>query len=156
MAIPARLQSYLDETGVSYEVVAHPYTESSLASAAAAHVSGERVVKGVLLESRSRYLLAVLAATRHIDLGALHRRFGQLWGLATEREIEALFADCAPGATPAAPAAYGIEGVVDDNLREQGDLYLEAGDHASLIRLSGQDFVTLVAQSRHGHFTHHI
>jgi Ala-tRNA(Pro) deacylase len=156
MAIPARVQSYLDVAGVSYEVVAHPYAESALASAQAAHISGERVAKGVLLETGNRYLVALLPATRHIDLGALHRRFGQLWGLATEQEIGDVFPDCATGAAPAAPAAYDVDAVVDDSLLETVDMYLEAGDHASLIHLGRQEFEKLVGDAPHGHFSHHV
>lgn len=156
MAIPPRVQSYLDSAGVAYALLGHPYASSALASAEAAHVSGEYVAKGVLLESRNRYLLALLPATRQIDLGALHHRFGQLWGLATEREIGVVFPDCAPGAAPAAPAAYGIDAVVDDSLLEAADLYLEAGDHTSLIHLARPDFAKLVMRLPHGHFSHHV
>jgi Ala-tRNA(Pro) deacylase len=43
--------------------------------------------------------------------------------------------------------------VVDDSLAEQPDLYLEGGDHAHLVHVSGTSFRKLVQDARHGRFT---
>jgi hypothetical protein len=41
-------------------------------------------------------------------------------------------------------AAYGLDVVVDDSLSRQQDLYLEGGDHAHLVHISGTDFRKLM------------
>lgn len=156
MAIAKTLKEYLDEHGVDYEVVKHAHTPSASRSAQAAHVPGDALVKGVVLEDTGRHLLAVLPATRRLQLGRLHQVLGEHVGLATEQEMSRLFPDCETGAVPALGPAYGMETLLDDSLAAQEDIYLEGGDHESLIHLSGASFRSLLGQVRHGDFSTHI
>jgi Ala-tRNA(Pro) deacylase len=73
--------------------------------------------------------------------------------LAGEEQVETLFPDCEPGSVPALGAAYGLDVVVDDSLARQQDLYLEGGDHAHLVHVSGIDFRKLTEGAQHGRFT---
>jgi Ala-tRNA(Pro) deacylase len=57
---------------------------------------------------------------------------------------------------PALGAAYGMETLLDDSLAAQDDVYIEGGDHESLIHLSGESFRTLLGQARHGDFSTHV
>ncbi len=75
--------------------------------------------------------------------------------LAKEEEIDTLFTDCEPGAVPALGAAYGLKVVVDDGLAEEPDVYFEAGDHASLVHVTGVIFCKLMAEAEHGRFAEH-
>ena len=156
MAIARALRDYLDGHHVDYELVDHPTTGDSMRAAAAAHVPGDCLAKAVLLEDDRGYLMAVLPSTRHVHLGKLHQQFERNIGLATEEEISSLFADCDPGAVPPVGAAYGIDTVVDDSLREQPDIYFEAGDHHTLVHMSGQQFNELMESAGHGSFSVHV
>jgi Ala-tRNA(Pro) deacylase len=69
------------------------------------------------------------------------------------KQVETLFLDCEPGAVPALGRAYGLNVVVDDSLAQEPDVYFEAGDHASLVHISGPSFQKLMADARHGRFT---
>lgn len=73
--------------------------------------------------------------------------------LAGEEQVETLFPDCEPGSVPALGAACGLDVVVDDSLARQQALYLEGGDHAHLVRVSGTDFRKLMEGAQHGRFT---
>jgi Ala-tRNA(Pro) deacylase len=42
---------------------------------------------------------------------------------------------------------------VDDSLANAPEIYLEAGDHASLVHMSGASFQELMADARHAWFT---
>ena len=44
----------------------------------------------------------------------------------------------------------------DDAIHEQGDVYLEAGDHATLVRLTHAQFADLTANARRGRFSVHM
>src|SRR5262249_16760414 len=114
MSIAASVQTCLSQAGVEYDIIQHPPTSDSTHTAEAAHVSRERIAKSVVLEDGDRYLMAVVPATEHVDLGALHRRLGREIGLATEQEVVRLFADCEPGAVPPFGQAYGIETILDE------------------------------------------
>jgi Ala-tRNA(Pro) deacylase len=147
MAIATSVRSHLTQLGVPYEVIEHPHTSNSTYSAQAAHVSGDRVAKCVMLEDEYGYLMAVLPATRRVDLGALHRRLGRDLGLATESELIELFRDCEPGAVPPLGEAYGVDAIVDNSLVGAADVYFESGDHRALVHVSGSDFVKLMGDA---------
>jgi prolyl-tRNA editing enzyme YbaK/EbsC (Cys-tRNA(Pro) deacylase) len=62
---------------------------------------------------------------------------------------------------PAAPfrrsaSATVSKPFVDDAIEGQGEVYLEAGDHATLVHLSHAQFAKLTADARHGRFSMHV
>lgn len=154
MPVSSSLREFLDAQGVQYEVVAHPRSVSAPRIAASAHVPGARLAKSVLLEDEQGYVMAVVPSTHRVDLARLHRHTHRMLGLAVEEEIAELFRDCDPGAIPAVGAAYGIKTVVDDSLRDQPDIYFEAGDHEALVHLSQQQFNTLMSGADHGQISY--
>jgi Ala-tRNA(Pro) deacylase len=155
MAIASTVSNYLAEHDVSYDVLTHPHTATSSESAEASHVPGNRLAKSVVLEDERGYLMVVLPASRHVDLGELHRVLKRDLGLATETELGTLFSDCEIGALPAIGPAYGLETVIDDAIAEQPDIYFEAGDHEQLIHVSAEAFEALMGERvQHGHFSH--
>ena len=156
MAIAQTLKKFLEEHGVDYQVVKHAHTPSASRSAEAAHVPGHALAKAVVLENAGEHLLAVLPATRRLKLGRLHQVLGEHVGLATEAEMGRLFPDCDRGAVPALGAAYGLETLLDDSMSGQDQVYVEGGDHESLIQMSGDAFRDLLGKVRHGDFSVHI
>jgi Ala-tRNA(Pro) deacylase len=156
MAIPASVYDYLEHEGVRYDVIAHSATRDAAHTAEAARVPGDRVVKSVVLEDDSGYLMAIIPASHRLDLQAIGQELSRELVLASERELTHLFSDCAPGAVPPLGQAYGIDVVVDRNLADTPDIYFEAGDHLSLIHVSGQDFRRLMADSLQRNISHHL
>ena len=69
--------------------------------------------------------------------------------MATEEEISGLFPDCETGAVPPLAEPYAVDAFVDDSLDEQPDIYVEGGDHRSLIHIPGSQFRTLTKNVRH-------
>ncbi len=153
MSIATTLEHYLAERGVKYDVVQHPHTATALDSARTSHVSLDRLAKAVVLKGDDGYLVAVLPASSHIQFGQLRKQLGIKLDMANEEQIESLFHDCEPGAVPALGAAYGLKVVVDDSLASAPEIYLEGGDHASLVHVSGSAFQKLMAGARHSRFT---
>lgn len=156
MSLSKTLKTYLDRKGVPYQIIHHDPTPSANRSAEAAHIPGDRLVKAVVLEDDGKYLLAALPATRRLKLGRLHQSLGEHVGLATEAEVEHLFNDCERGAVPALGSAYGLETLLDDSLKDLDEVYIEGGDHESLVCLSGSAFIGLLGPVRHGDFSAHI
>jgi len=155
MAIARTIQEFLASHDVDYELVEHPRSVTSMRTAQAAHIPGERLAKSVLLEDDTGYLIAVIPSTHRVDLGKLHLQLKRRVGLAVESEVAELFGDCDRGAIPAIGEAYRIEAIVDDTLLHQPDVYFEAGDHEALVHMSGKEFSLLMAGLRHGGFTRH-
>jgi Ala-tRNA(Pro) deacylase len=152
MGIAPTLQKYLD-AHVTYDIVQHEPTMSSTRTAQACHISGNRLVKAVVLRHDGGYMLAVLPASRHIHLADLCAELGEDVDFAAESEIAEVFQDCARGAVPPVGDCYGVDWIVDDGIDDKGDVYLEAGDHATLIRMTYPQFAKLTADARHGRFS---
>ena len=100
MGISLTLQSYLGDHHVAYDVTKHNRTGNSSRTAEASHVPGEKLAKGVVLKSGGNYILAVLAASRHIAMEAVEKVTGAPVMLASEAEASMLFPDCEEGAVP--------------------------------------------------------
>ena len=155
MAVAITVQQYLEDRGVDYEVLTHAHTVSASRTAQKSHVPGDRVAKAVVLKAESDYLVAVLPASHHVDLGRLGGWLGRPVGLASEAEASELFPDCALGAVPPVADAYGIKALLDDSLAEQSEVYFEGGDHSSLVHVSADQFRDLMAGARRGVFSTH-
>lgn len=153
MARAMTVEEFLDRHHLPYEMVSHDRTDSSLASARAAHIPPERIAKGVLLNADGKYVLAVTRADCHLNLGELRRQLHAEVGLATSDDIGQVFGDCALGAVPPLGPAYGLETIWDDELMKEPDLYFELGDHTHLVHLSTRDYLALLGNERHGSFS---
>jgi len=156
MAIAITLKDYLETEGVSYDLIEHPYSVTSLRAAEEAHVSGEELAKGVVLHDGEGYILAVIPSTHHIQLGKLRKKYRRYLSLADEKDLHELFADCSVGAVPPIGKAYNIDVIFDDHLNECQDVYFEAGDHTDLVHVTGKDFRTLMGNASHGEFSRHM
>ena len=142
MAIAPTFQKYLIAKNVVYDVVAHEPTKSSMRTAETCGVSADCVAKAVVLRDEYGYVLAILSASHHIRLEDLRMQLGLNVDLAAEYEIEELFDDCMPGAIPPVGECYGLDTVVDDSIEEQPEVYLEGGDHATLVHMSHAQFAS--------------
>ena len=140
MTVATKVKSYLNENGIEYDVVTHPHTTSSLQTAESAHVSGHRIAKGVVLKDDDGYLLAVLPASRELDLHRLENQIGRRMELAAEQELRNLFPDCQLGAVPALGPSYDLKSIIDEALLSEPEIYFEAGSHEELIHLSESQF----------------
>jgi Ala-tRNA(Pro) deacylase len=153
MSIAPTLRRYLAANNIQYDVIAHEPTLSSTRTAEACGISGNSLAKAVVLRHDGGYVLAVLPASRHIHLTDLCDQLGEQIEMADEPELDKLFPDCAHGAVPAVGQCYGLSLLVDDSIDTAPQVYVEAGDHRTLICLSHSQFADLTAQAMHGHFS---
>jgi Ala-tRNA(Pro) deacylase len=151
--IATRLRWYLDQSGLPYEVLPHPHSTSSLETAREAHVPPAKLVKPVLLEDERGYVMAVVPASARVDLHVLRAQMHRELELASEGEIEQLFADCERGAMPPLGAPYRIPTVYEDSLSALREVFFEAGDHEDVVHMRAADFLQLLDGALHGHFS---
>ena len=158
MTIASKLKNYLHQREVEYQVVAHSHSEYSMETAAKAHVHGDALAKGVLVKDDDGYLLLVLPADYHIELESLHKFLGQKVAMVDEATLKEIFSDCELGAVPPIGMAYGIKTIWDpkSSLGKQDEVFFEAGDHQSLVQMSGVQFHELMAPAERGVFSHHV
>lgn len=156
MAIAATVEEYLRVKGVEYDLVTHPHTHASWETAHLARVRGNYIAKAVVLADEQGYLMALVPATHHIQLAWLDEILGRHLGLVTEEDLSSLFPDCEVGAVPPFGPAYGVRTVVDESLFELPELFLEAGDHQSLVQMSGRQFRALMYGHKVPRFSVHL
>jgi len=154
MALAYTLASCLSSKNCRFDIVRHPYSLSSMATAEAAHVPGDRLAKTLLLEDESGYVAAVIPSSHHLLLAAICEQTGRKLVLADEDEIREVFKDCDLGAIP--PVAYGMHTYLDDILLKQPDIYFEAGNHQELVHMSINQFADLMADAERGHFARRV
>ncbi len=156
MAIAITLKEYLENHNVSYDVILHRHTDSTLETCEVAHIPGDRMAKSVLLGDDESYLMAVVPATHKVQIDQLDELTGRHLELIEEVELAEAFADCEAGSVPPTGKAYGIETLVDEHLLEQPEVYFETGDHTQLIHMSGREFKELVGETIVEDISRHI
>jgi Ala-tRNA(Pro) deacylase len=155
MSTAPTLQKYLAAENIQYEEIQHELSLSSTRTAEACHISGDRLAKGVVLRCDGEYMLAVMPASHHLRLSELRTKLGDNVDMADETEISQLFRDCAHGAVPAVGKCYGLDIIVDDSIEAQPEIYMEAGDHQTLLHLTHAQFARLTANAPHARFSAH-
>jgi Ala-tRNA(Pro) deacylase len=156
MAITPTLLRYLASKNIEYDVIAHEPTRSSMRTVEACRIPGDQLAKAVVLRKERGFALAILPAPHHISLTDLEVQLGFDVDLATEHEIDLLFGDCAQGAVPPIGEGYGLDVIVDDSIEGQPEVYLEGGDHATLVHMSHAQFARFTGENAwRGHFSFH-
>jgi len=148
MGIALTLQEYLDDHHVPYDVMVHKRTGCAFDTVHAAHVPADKLAKAVVLTREGGFVVAVVPATARVRLDVIERMLRCPVELASEDEICELFPDCETGAVPPVPEAYAVDAFVDESFDKQPDVYLEGGDHRSLVHISGDAFRTLMKDVR--------
>jgi len=154
MSVVSRVDEYLESHQIKYDLVNHAHSDSSLSSARLAQISPMKLAKAVVLEDHEgRRMMALLPSTHKISFHKLAEEMNRDFHLLSEQQVYKMFKDCHPGAIPPVSHAYHMDAVYDDLLAEQKDIFLEAGDHESLIHLKHDEFIKLVQNCRHSRFS---
>lgn len=153
MTIANSIKEDLDQMGIHYDVVDHPQSDSSRGSAYSAHIPAEQLAKGVVLKDEQGYVLAVLPATRNLNLKTLEDHLGRRLELEDEQVLPKLFPDCKLGAVPAIGSAYDMDTIVDKSLLSASEIYFESGDHEKLIHIKEGEFEKLMQGAKYDRFS---
>ena len=149
MTMALKIEAHLDRVGVDYEMIDHPHSSTSLQTARVAHVPAQEVAKAVMTHDGNNYRMCVIPSTHRLELAMLNKHIKGKFRLATEEELGALFEDCEVGAVPALGQVYGLPVIWDQRLASMKEVYLEGGDHESLIHLNQGAFMELMGLQEH-------
>jgi Ala-tRNA(Pro) deacylase len=153
MSIAPTLQRYLTAENIQYDVIPHDPTTSSARTAEACRIPEDRLAKAIVLRRNAGYMLAILPASHHLRLSDLRDQLDDSVEMAEESEIDPLFPDCAHGAVPPLGHCYALPLIVDDSIEAQPEIYMEAGDHETLLCIGHTQFARLMENARHGRFS---
>ncbi|WP_417346669.1 aminoacyl-tRNA deacylase [Ferrimonas sp.] len=154
MGAAIKVIDYLDSLGVQYQLVPHAHSQSSIQSATNAGVPARQTAKSVVLEdNEGRRILAVVPAANRVVIQKLSDQLKRELHLIPETKLKGQFSDCELGAVPPVGKPYNLMAVYEDDLCKEDHIYLEAGDHEHLIRISRNGMQALMANQAHGHFS---
>jgi Ala-tRNA(Pro) deacylase len=127
---------HLVERGVAFEVVPHRRTLTSLQEASALGVAADQVLKTVALWTGGKYALAVLPASRRLDLRLVHQALEDPGArLASEAELAVDFPGYELGALPPLGSLLGVPLLVDPEVLDHAVVVFAAGTETESIRV---------------------
>jgi Ala-tRNA(Pro) deacylase len=139
-----RLEKYLRENGVGFEVKTHEQAFTMQEVAAALHVPGNQVAKVVIVCAGKDKVMLVLPAPYRMNVDLVRDLVGaKKIRLAKEEEFADLFPDCATGAMPPFGNLYGVPVYVDRSMAEEPDMVFRIGTHRETMKIAYADFVRL-------------
>ena len=135
------IRDFLQARSVRFEVLLHAPSHSAAHLAGSVHVPGRLVAKSVLVRVGESYALAVLPSTHRIDTDRLAEVLGATsLRIATEAEVEAVFADCEPGALPPFGRLYGLTTIVDASLSAGSEIVFVGNTRHEGVRMRFRDY----------------
>jgi Ala-tRNA(Pro) deacylase len=140
---------------IDFQILRRVPADSPADTARKAGITPERLAKAVLLKDAHGYLLTVMPATHVLDLDALRKELHRQLTLAEDEDLDDLFCDCVVGAVPPIGPWYRVPTVVEASLKEQPDIYFEAGDQRSLVHVTETSFEKLLHGAEYLNFSHH-
>jgi Ala-tRNA(Pro) deacylase len=127
---------YLGERGVAFEVVAHRRAFTSLQEARELGVAADEVLKTVAVRTRGRYVLAVVPASRRLDLRLVRESLDDPDArLASEAELQADFPGYELGALPPLGSLLGMRMLVDPEVLSHETVLFAAGIETESVRV---------------------
>ena len=140
-----KVVEYLNEQGCAFKVTNHKpvFTASQLASVE--HVSLRQVAKPVVVRaSNGQFYLCVLPADRKISLFAIEQHLDvDNVRLATESEMEKLFADAALGAESPLGSLYHLPTLMDRTLAKDKEIVFQADTHEQAVWMPMSEYKRL-------------
>ena len=131
------LMTWLDRSGIDYELHEHDRSLTALATARAEGVDPNTFEKVVWVRSaEGGDALMVLDANDHLDLSKARDvlRSGKV-KLVPEAELAELAPDCDPGAMPAVGSLFGLPTYADLHVSDSAEVSFNAGSHTLAVRV---------------------
>ena len=145
MSVLVQLKDYLDTNRIKYTTITHSKAYTAQELAQQMHVPGRELAKSVLVKIDGKCALAVLPASRHIDLNQMRHILGtNQIELAREEDVDTCFPGCELGAMPPFGNLFNLPVFVARDLRDDEEIVFNAGTHTDAIRMRYSDFERLV------------
>ena len=150
MSIANKVHRFLEQEHIPYDTLRHAASHSSVQTAIAARVPLHSLAKAVILkDDHNQYLMAVIPTANRLQMRQVRNFLDKPIQLANEMEAQNPFSDCLFGAIPPIAKAYQLAMIWDDRLGRVPDVYLESGDHETLLHLDQSAFQQLIKDSPH-------
>jgi Ala-tRNA(Pro) deacylase len=145
MQCKERLEAYLREHQVPFQLQRHAQTFSAQKIAESEHIPSKMVAKTVIVWADNDMVALVLCAADRADLAQVRSALGAKDVYqAQENEFADTFPDCEVGSMPPFGNLYGIPVYVERHLAEQETMVFPVGTYTETMSLKYADFERLV------------
>jgi Ala-tRNA(Pro) deacylase len=145
MQCKERLEVYLREHQVPFQLQHHAQAFTAQKIAESEHIPGKMVAKTVIVLADNNMVALVLPASNRADLNKIQAALGaREIRLAHETEFVAAFPDCEVGTMPPFGNLYGIPVYVEKRLTEEETMVFPIGTYTDTMSLRYADFERLV------------
>jgi Ala-tRNA(Pro) deacylase len=136
----AAVAEFLEQRGVPFEVIPHERTYTSIDEARALGIAADEVVKTVVLDTASGHALAVLPASRRVDIRLLRTATGDAHvRLASEEELKRDFPHLELGAFPPLGSFLEVPTYVDPEVLAHDTVVFAAGSQNESVKVRTED-----------------
>jgi Ala-tRNA(Pro) deacylase len=136
----ATVTEHLEGRGVPFEPVPHERAYTSIEEARALGISADEVVKTIVLDTEGGHALAVIPASRRLDIKRAREATGDNHArLATEEELERDFPAYELGALPPLGSLLGTPTYVDPEVLAHVTLVFPAGTQNESVKVRTED-----------------
>lgn len=150
MSIANRVHRFFEQEQIPYETLQHTNSHSSVQTAIAARIPLHSLAKAVILkDDLNDYLMAVIPSSSRLQMRQVRNFLDRPVKLASESDAQKPFSDCQFGAIPPVAQAYEMPMIWDDRLSQVSDIYLESGDHETLLHIDQKGFQQLMQDTPH-------
>lgn len=144
MRCKEKLETYLRDNQVPFQIQHHPRAFTAQEVAAVEHIPGKMLAKVVMVVADDRMVMVTLPAPYLVDLAKVSTLLrAKDVRLAQEREFAAAFPDCEVGAMPPFGNLYELPVYVDKQLAEDETIVFQAGTHTDTMSLKYADFARM-------------
>ncbi len=136
-----RIKEFLEGNKVKYVLVSHSPAYSSQEVAASVHMPGKQLAKTVIVKLDGRLAMAVVPATRDVEMSHLRRASGVTFAeLAATSDFVERFEGCQLGSMPPFGNLFGMETYVEKDLAKEEYIAFNAGTHTDAIIMPFVDY----------------
>jgi Ala-tRNA(Pro) deacylase len=140
VTLMATVSEHLKKRGVAFEATSHAETYTSVDEARQLGIGADEVLKAVMVQTTSGYRLAVLPASRRLDMKLVEEAVGDKHArLATEQELERDFPGYELGALPPLGSLMAVPTYVDPEVMEHETVVFAAGSRTESVKVRTED-----------------
>ncbi|MCS5708050.1 HDOD domain-containing protein [Candidatus Berkiella cookevillensis] len=147
------IYEYLDGLALSYEVIEHAETRSLEQAAQLCAIPRTELLRTVILSEEHGALMAILPCNRLLDFSVLCKTLNRDLAPAQYESLQLIFKECEANSYPPLPDYFEMDAILDKSILSLEDVYFEPGNHHTLIKMTRQDFLSLLHNAWQGDFS---
>jgi len=143
MAIPAKVKSYLDKSGIDYEEIAHRTVFTAFDAAQTLKKKLNEVAKNLLIEADKTHVLVILPADKRLDLAKLKQALGVKKVSIPKEQVMIKVLKIKPGSLSSFGRLHKLEVLVDKAMLGTKKILFSTGSFTDSVLIKAKDFIQM-------------